>query len=75
MSYEYTTEALFRFAHRYARLGSSIQEQFDKLIDGDFDDLNPNAVRIIREYFDGDFTDEIDKAIADYYEWKKDNRK
>lgn len=53
---------LMRFARAYSKLGWSIQEQLDDLVNGDFGDINPNALEEIDNKMRG-FNDDLDEAI------------
>ena len=62
---------LIRFAKKFQDLGDAVQAQLDDLINYDFDDLNPNAVRMIEEFLawvqqtmDIDGEGEDDKSLA-----------
>lgn len=62
---------LIRFAKKYQDLGNAVQEQIDAIIYYDYDDLNPNAVRMIEEFLtwvqqtmDIDGEGEDDKSLA-----------
>jgi hypothetical protein len=62
---------LIRFAKKYEDLGNAVQEQLDDIVSYDYDDLNPNAVRLIEEFLTGvqqtmdiDGEGEDDKSLA-----------
>ena len=59
---------LLVFAKRYAKLGWSIQEQLENVLQMNFDDVNPNAVNEMEDKLSG-FNDEIDDAFDEYKEW------
>ncbi|MGO8685429.1 MAG: hypothetical protein ACLQUT_12750 [Thermoleophilia bacterium] len=44
---------LIRFAKKYQDLGNAVQEQLDDIVSYDYDDLNPNAVRMIEDFLTG----------------------
>lgn len=59
-------DALMKFAHAYASVGWSIQEQLDLIVAGDYGDINPNALDEIVVKFRGyneDLEDAIDAAL------------
>lgn len=56
---------LKRFAVAYAGLGDAVGEQVWDLIDGNGDEVNPNAVRLIRERLYG-LNAELDEALDEY---------
>jgi len=60
-------DILIDFAKRYAKLGSCVQEQLDSLLDGDYDDINYNAVKDIKRQL-GD-NPRIDEAIKEFDEY------
>lgn len=53
---------LIRFARTYSALGWSIQEQLDDILDDNFEDLNPNALKEINNTLKG-YNDDLDDAI------------
>lgn len=53
---------LMRFARAYNKLGWAIQEQLDDVVNGDYDDINPNALAEIDNRMRG-FNDDLDEAI------------
>lgn len=55
-------EDLMRFANAYARLGWTIQEQLKDVVNGDCDDINPNALAEIDRTMRG-FNEDLDAAI------------
>lgn len=55
-------DELMRFARAYNKLGWAIQEQFDDIVNGDCDDINPNALAEIDERMRG-YNDDLDAAI------------
>lgn len=55
-------DGLMRFARAYSKLGWAIQEQLDDLVNGNCDDLNPNAVDEINRTMRG-YDDDLDAAI------------
>ena len=55
-------EDLMKFANAYNRLGWAIQGQLNDVIDGDCDDINPNALTEISRTLRG-FNDDLDAAI------------
>lgn len=60
-------DQLLRFAKTYSRLGWAIQEQVDDVVNGSYDDLNPNALQEIKSRlkgFDNELDEAIDNAIA-----------
>lgn len=57
---------LLRFAKAYRNLGDAVREQVHELFDGTDDDLNPNAVALIRSKL-GRFHPEI-KAACDAWD-------
>lgn len=65
---------LLDFAKRYNDLGEAVQEQLDSLLDGNqdnwHDDINPNAVKLLKEHLGG-FHPDIDDAIQNYADWLK----
>lgn len=60
---------LLQFAEAYAGLGDAVQEQLAHVLDGTASgsNVNPNAVALIKERLGG-MNEEIDNAIAAYYE-------
>lgn len=55
-------DELMKFARAYNKLGWSIQEQLDDIVNGDCDDINPNALEEIDNRMRG-FNDDLDEAI------------
>lgn len=55
-------EQLIDFAIAYNRLGWAIQAQVNDIVNGDYDDLNLNAVKEINQKLRG-FHDDLDSAI------------
>lgn len=55
-------DQLMRFARAYNNLGWAVQEQLDDVIDGNHNDLNPNALEEIDNKLRG-FDDDLDEAI------------
>jgi hypothetical protein len=55
-------EQLMNFARAYAGLGSSIQAQLEDIVNGDRDDINPNALQEINRALRG-YNDDLDAAI------------
>jgi phosphoribosylformylglycinamidine (FGAM) synthase-like enzyme len=47
-----TLAEMLSFAKDYQELGWAVQQQLDSLSDGDLDDLNTNAVTMIRDFVD-----------------------
>jgi len=60
-------DGLIRFAKAYSGLGSAIQEQLDDVLDGDFSDINGNAVDEMERQLRG-MNEEIDDALDAYAE-------
>lgn len=59
-----TIEKLMEFARAYNQLGWAIQEQADDIANGDYDDLNPNALAEIERSLKG-YHEDLDSAIKD----------
>lgn len=59
-----TIEKLMEFASAYTRLGWAIQQQVDDVVNGSYDDLNPNALAEIERKLKG-YHEDLDEAIAD----------
>lgn len=57
-------DQLMRFARAYNKLGWAIQKQFDDIVNGDYDDINPNALNEINKTMRG-YDDDIDADIDD----------
>jgi len=60
-------EQLMVFARTYADLGTAIQSQADDIVNGDFSDINPNALKLIDRNLRGfhdDLDAQIDQALA-----------
>ncbi len=55
-------DELMRFAKAYTQLGWAIHEQLDSIIDGDYGDINPNALNEIDQRMRG-YNDDLDEAI------------
>ncbi len=62
---------LITFAKKYQDLGDAVQQQLDDLVNYDYGDLNPNAVRMIEEFLawvqqtmDIDGEGDDDKSLA-----------
>ena len=55
---------LIRFAKAYSSLGWAIQQQLNDVIDGDFSDLNENAVAEMWQKLNG-YDDDLDEAIKE----------
>ncbi|TWT47158.1 hypothetical protein KOR42_41560 [Thalassoglobus neptunius] len=65
--YETDSFELIRFAKAYRDLGDAVTEQLDDLFDNRFDEVNPNAIALIREHLGGK-NEEIDAVLEDYEE-------
>lgn len=59
---------LIEFADKYQNLGNAVQEQFKDLLDNSFEDINPNAVDLIRREFSG-WHEDFDEALDEYHDW------
>lgn len=55
-------DELMRFARAYSRLGWAIQEQLDDIVNGNLDDINPNALEELDSRIRG-FNDDLDEAL------------
>lgn len=66
-------DQLMRFARAYNKLGWAVQEQLDDVIDGNHNDLNPNALEEIDNKLRG-FDDDLDEAIDNAMEAVTSNR-
>lgn len=58
-------DKLIGFARAYRNLGWAIQEQVDDMLNGDYGDINPNALVEIEQHLSGyhdDFDEEIKAA-------------
>lgn len=55
-------DRLIDFAKTYDRLGWAIQQQVDDILQGNTDDINPNALREIDKQLRG-FNEDLDAAI------------
>lgn len=53
---------LMKFARAYNKLGWSIQEQLDDIVNNDYGDINPNALAEINRTMRG-YNDDLDTAI------------
>lgn len=62
-----TLENLMKFARAYSGLGWAIQAQVDDVVNGDYSDLNPNAVAEMERALKG-YDDDLDAAINDALE-------
>jgi hypothetical protein len=60
---------LLAFAKAYRDLGDAVQSQLDDILDGNFDEVNPNAIRVIKQQLGGCHND-IDDAIREYFDTK-----
>ena len=60
-------DTLLRFAKKYRGLGDAVQSQLDDILAGDFDNPNPNAVKLIERELKG-WHEDIDDALRDYSE-------
>lgn len=58
---------LMRFARAYNKLGWAIQEQVNDILNGDFSDINPNALAEIDQRLRG-YNDELDELIDEALE-------
>lgn len=57
---------LMRFARAYNKLGWAIHQQVDDIVQGNYDDLNPNALADINQHlrgFNNDLDMQIDEAL------------
>lgn len=63
---------LLRFAKAYASLGDAVTAQIDDLLAGRYDDVNGNAIDLIRDRLQG-MNQELDDALAGYYEQTEDD--
>jgi len=61
------SQDLVNFAKAYNELGWAVQEQFDAILDGRFEDVNVNAFEVIKERMSG-FHSEIDGQIEMFQE-------
>jgi hypothetical protein len=59
------------FAKKYNKLGNAIQEQFDELMDSNYEDLNPNAVKEMKVL--ARYHEDIKTALDAYATFMKDN--
>lgn len=57
-------DQLLRFARDYSKLGWAIQEQFNDIINGDYSDINPNALQEIEQRMRG-YNEDLDELIDD----------
>lgn len=55
-------DELMRFARAYSKLGWAIQEQLDDVVNGNLDDINPNALEELDSTMRG-FNDDLDEAL------------
>ena len=58
---------LIEYASAYTKLGWAIQAQVNDIADGDYADLNINAVREIERHLKG-FNEDLDAAIVEALE-------
>lgn len=59
---EMSADDLIGFAKQFVNLGSSVQEQLVDLMEGRYDDINPNAVKLMKQKLSG-YHEEIDDVI------------
>lgn len=57
-----TIERLIQFAKAYSALGWAIQEQVNDIAEGNYDDLNLNAVKAANQTLRG-YDDDLDTAL------------
>lgn len=57
-------DELMRFARAYNKLGWAIQEQLDDIANGDYGDINPNALTEISQTMRG-YNEDLDASIDD----------
>jgi hypothetical protein len=69
--YEIDSDDLLRFAEAYASLGDAVTSQIADLLVARYDDVNPNAVDLIRERLGG-FNQEIDEALQAFDQWQQE---
>ena len=71
--HEVDSYELMQFAEAYAKLGWAVAEQLTHLLDGTAsgENVNPNAVAEIKRHLGG-MNEEIDNAIAAYYDERVD---
>jgi len=55
-------DELMKFARAYRDLGWAVQAQVDMIVNGDCDDINPNALAEISRTMRG-YNDDLDAAI------------
>ncbi len=63
--YDSDIEELIYFAKAYSKLGWAVQQQLDKLITDVADDINPNAVKLMKEKL-GKCNLELDDCFDEY---------
>jgi uncharacterized protein (DUF934 family) len=61
---------MLEFAKSYSALGTAVQDQVDDLINEGFDDINPNAAKMIKSYLGGK-SEELDSLINEYQDYIK----
>lgn len=60
---------LLEFAEAYAALGEAVSSQVSLLLEGEYDAINPNAVKLISDKLRG-VSGELDDALEDYAAWR-----
>ena len=65
--YEADPSDMLEFANAYVKLGNSVQEQLDDLLNGDYESVNPNAIKLIEEKLSG-YNRILDDAVDEYNE-------
>lgn len=62
-----TIERLMEFARAYAQLGWAVQQQVNDVVNGEYGDLNPNALAEMERTLKG-YHEDLDAAIVDAHE-------
>ncbi|TWT49042.1 hypothetical protein KOR42_39580 [Thalassoglobus neptunius] len=63
--YETDSFDLIRFAKAYQDLGEAVTEQLDDLFEQRYDEVNPNAIELIRQELGG-MNEEIDSVLEEF---------
>lgn len=63
----YETNHALEFANRYAQLGSAVTDQLADVLDGELEEVNPNAIKLIVEQLTGFYPD-LDKLLKEALE-------
>ena len=53
---------LIEFAEKYSNLGDAVQEQIKDILNGEYEQVNPNARKLIKDNLGG-FDEELNDAL------------